>query len=78
VHETINWLPPVRRSERVRVRRHTCECRATIYELCHSGGLMFIRRTTRSDQTSTIHETERLITVRMEDLWTRLIVGQAR
>jgi hypothetical protein len=71
-------LKDTRRSDRVRVRRHTCDCKETIYELCHAGGLMFIRRTVRELGGPVAHETERLITVRMEDLWMRLILGQAR
>ncbi|MCT9932848.1 hypothetical protein N5079_21820 [Planotetraspora sp. A-T 1434] len=77
-HERINWMVPTHRSDRIRVRRHTCDCKATIYELCHAGGVLFIRRTIRRDEGNRVHETERLITVRMEDLWTRLILGQAR
>lgn len=77
-HEKIGWLEPTSRSDRVRVRRHTCECKATIFELCHSGGLMFIRRTIRGPECLAIHETERLIAVRMEALWHRLLLGEAR
>ncbi|ETK35766.1 hypothetical protein MPTA5024_12360 [Microbispora sp. ATCC PTA-5024] len=76
--EPIVWLSPTRRSDVVRVRRHTCECVPIIYELCHSGGLLFIRRTVRNAEGPSIHESERLITVRMEALWERLITGQAR
>lgn len=77
-HQKINWLKPTARSDRVRVRLHTCECKATIYELCHSGGLVFIRRTIRGPDGSDVHETERLIWVRMEVLWNRLLLGEAR
>ncbi|MCC5575125.1 hypothetical protein IMZ11_05655 [Microtetraspora sp. AC03309] len=78
MHEKINWLVPVQRSDRVRVRRHTCECKATIYELCHSGGLVFIRRTVRGPDGSRVHESERLVTARMEILWLRLLIGEVR
>jgi hypothetical protein len=77
-HVRIAWHHPTRRSDRARVRRHTCDCKATIYELCHSGGLLYIRRTVRDMEGYVIRETERLITVRMEDLWNKLILGQAR
>ncbi|WP_067178677.1 hypothetical protein [Microtetraspora niveoalba] len=77
-HEKIRWLPPAQRSDRVRVRRHTCECKATIYELCHSGGLMFIRRTVRGPDGAHVHESDRLVTARMEVLWLRLLLGEAR
>ncbi|WP_204074529.1 hypothetical protein [Planotetraspora phitsanulokensis] len=71
-------MKDTRRSDRVRVRKHTCDCMATIYELCYAGGLLFIRRTIRELDSRVAHETDRLITVRMEDLWMRLILGQAR
>ncbi|GAA4564791.1 hypothetical protein [Planotetraspora kaengkrachanensis] len=77
-HVKIRWLKDTRRCDHVRVRRHTCDCKSTIYELCHAGGLMFIRRTIREGDAQIAHETERLITARMEDLWMRLILGQAR
>lgn len=73
----IRWLLPTNRSDRVRVRRHTCECRPTVYELCQSGGLLFIRRTNREGGQVEVRETERLIAVRIEPLWTRLLRGEA-
>ncbi|MBX6383922.1 MAG: hypothetical protein IRZ07_13260 [Microbispora sp.] len=75
-YKKINWMKPTNRSDRVRVRLHTCECKATIYELCSAGGLMFIRRTKRGKKLE-IHETERLIAARMEKLWARLLSGEA-
>ncbi|GIH24262.1 hypothetical protein Aph01nite_25720 [Acrocarpospora phusangensis] len=76
--EALLWLPPVPRTDRTRVRQHTCECRATIYELCQAGGLRFIRRTVRGPDGSRIHETERVVTARAEQVWLRLLLGQAR
>ncbi|MGI5160141.1 hypothetical protein [Microbispora sp. CA-102843] len=68
-------MKPTNRSDRVRVRRHTCECKATIYELCSAGGLLFIRRTKRGKKVE-IRETERLVAARMEELWVRLLSGE--
>ena len=76
-HEGIEWLRATNRSDRVRVRRHTCECKATIYELCGAGGLSFNRRTTRGAAME-IHETERLVSARIEGLWVRLLSGEVR
>lgn len=76
-HESITWLKPTPRSDRVRVRRHTCECKPTIYELCQAGGLLFVRRTEREPAVK-VRETERLITVRIVPLWTKLLTGEAR
>ncbi|WP_244312780.1 hypothetical protein [Microbispora hainanensis] len=68
-------MKPTNRSDRVRVRRHTCECKPTIYELCSAGGVFFIRRTIRGKNVE-IRETERLVAARMEDLWVRLLSGE--
>ncbi|WP_244302048.1 MULTISPECIES: hypothetical protein [Microbispora] len=59
------------------MRRHTCECRPTIYELCQAGGLLFVRRTEREGEVK-VHETERLVSARIEPLWTKLLTGEAR
>ncbi|MEO3853320.1 hypothetical protein [Acrocarpospora sp. B8E8] len=76
--EVLLWLLPVARADRTRVRQHTCECRATIYELCQAGGLRFIRRTVRGPDGQRVHETERLVAARAERVWLRLLLGQAR
>ncbi|GES15221.1 hypothetical protein Amac_088180 [Acrocarpospora macrocephala] len=76
--EVLLWLVPVARADRTRVRQHTCECRATIYELCQAGGLRFIRRTVRGPDGQRVHETERLVAARAERVWLRLLLGQAR
>ncbi len=75
-HQKIAWSKPTNRSDRVRVHRHTCECKATIYELCSAGGLMFIRRTKRGVKME-IRESERLVSARMRELWVRLLSGEA-
>ncbi|TKK84335.1 hypothetical protein FDA94_29785 [Herbidospora galbida] len=73
----VRWLSPTSRAVRVRVRRHTCECQPTLYELCQSGGLMFIRRTRRVNHPSTM-ETDWLPTRDAEQLWTRILTGEVR
>lgn len=50
---------PVARSDRVRVREHTCMCQDRSYELCASSGLMFIRRITVRSGKAVVHETDR-------------------
>ncbi len=77
-HEKVRWYAPVPRSDRIRVREHTCDCKATIYELCCSGGLLFVRRTVRGPNGPVTHESERLITARAESLWRGILLGQAR
>ncbi|MEU8192213.1 hypothetical protein AB0C10_00365 [Microbispora amethystogenes] len=68
-----------RRSVSVRVVAHTCDdCSPLAYELCASGGLLFVRRTDRSGDRPKIRETERLPYARMRPLWTELLLGRAR
>lgn len=79
-HELIAWVPQRGRAERVRIKEHTCECRATFYELCYAGGLSFIRRTHR-DQVSrvlAVHESSWVLTRETADLWLRVLLGSAR
>ncbi|WP_327044024.1 hypothetical protein OG320_19850 [Microbispora sp. NBC_01189] len=67
------------RSASVRVVAHTCDdCSSLAYELCASGGLLFIRRTDRSGDQPKIRETERLPHARMRSLWTELLLGRVR
>ncbi|WP_226872470.1 hypothetical protein [Microbispora sitophila] len=50
-----------RRTARARVVAHTCDyCSPLAYELCASGGLLFVRRTSRTDKKPEVRETERL------------------
>ncbi|MFC7646314.1 hypothetical protein ACFQX6_41300 [Streptosporangium lutulentum] len=44
---------------RLRVIIWTCCCRATLYELCQTGGQAFIRRTLQLDGDRQVHETYR-------------------
>lgn len=77
-HESIDWRPEVPRADRVRVKGHTCDCRATFYELCHASGLMFVRRTHRLRGVVTVHESPWELSGRVEALWLRLLIGSAR
>ncbi|TLP62023.1 hypothetical protein FXF59_26820 [Microbispora tritici] len=78
-HVVIRWMCETRRSVSVRVVAHTCdECSPLAYELCASGGLLFVRRTDRSDGRPEIRETERLPYARMRPLWMELLLGRAR
>lgn len=78
VHERIDWDVPTPRTDRVRVRRHTCCCRNVQYEFCEAGGLAFIRRLEFSSGDVAIHETERLLTLKAAHLWELLLRGNAR
>lgn len=77
-HEKLVWRVPVARSDRVRVREHTCMCRAESYELCASGGLMFIRHTAQRAGKATVHETDRWLSRKAEAIWIFLLAGRAR
>jgi hypothetical protein len=76
--ESIEWrrIPPPR--DRVRVLSHTCECLATLYELCGLRGAYFVRRTTRGPGGDEVAESPRLIAGQAGDLWFRLLRGHAR
>ncbi|MCW2890383.1 MAG: hypothetical protein JWL58_7245 [Streptosporangiaceae bacterium] len=47
-HEPVQWHRIHGTPEKARVIAHTCECKATIYELCNRGGGHYIRRTTEA------------------------------
>ena len=74
----VDWQPARPRADRVRVREHTCECRKTVYELCVSGGLVFIRRHLRERSGTLVHESAWLRTAEGERLWAQIIAGLAR
>jgi hypothetical protein len=74
----LGWGPPNHRFDRIRVSKHTCWCRATSYELCHAGGLSFIRRTHRLDGRVVVHDTPPVLAREAEELWTLLLAGEAR
>ena len=77
-HELIDWRPELSRAGQVRVKEHTCDCRATFYELCQAGGLMFVRRTRRLKGAVDVHESPWVVARVTQALWLRLLMGSAR
>lgn len=75
-HHKLDWDLERDRSERVRVRAHTCECKTVVYELCAGGGLMFVRRQYRAGGETVVYETDRWITSHAEQVWQRLLLGE--
>ncbi|GGP13006.1 hypothetical protein GCM10012278_63060 [Nonomuraea glycinis] len=75
--ELVEWEPSLPRTDRVRVRAHTCVCQSPIYELCAAGGLGFVRRSTSGSLTGS-DESAWLSVAAAEDLWWRILSGQAR
>lgn len=76
--ERVEWCDPVPRFDRVRVLRHTCECRARVYEFCAAGGLAWVRRTDRLAAGPTVKESHPGSYGEVEKLWERLLTGEAR
>ncbi|MFB9722323.1 hypothetical protein [Planobispora longispora] len=77
--DRIVWREADRRFARIRVTRHTCECRARIFELCAAGGLGWIRLTDRlGEGKTTVLETDALPMRQAEELWWKVLFGQAR
>nr|AYP71363.1 hypothetical protein [Nonomuraea sp.] len=73
----IDWDVAVPRADRVRVKDHTCCCRRVYYELCQGGGLRFIRRYTRERKRVIVHESTWLPAAKTNEMWTRLLGGEA-
>ncbi|MBW8485115.1 hypothetical protein [Actinomadura parmotrematis] len=83
--EVVEWrvigepdAPVLGPAERLRTLAHTCECRATLYELCSLGGHYFIRRTVRGPSGNEVAESPRIRHGKAVDLWFRLLRGVAR
>ncbi|MGI5269912.1 hypothetical protein ACQEUU_12240 [Nonomuraea sp. CA-218870] len=74
----IEWRPAVPRTERMKVREYTCDCRPVVYELCQAGGVRFIRRISRLDRRSLIEESRRDVAAVIDALWAELLRGEAR
>ncbi|MEO3799470.1 hypothetical protein [Nonomuraea sp. B1E8] len=55
--ELVDWRDPYPRFERVRIKRHTCGCKARILELCTAAGLAWVRKTDRLEAGSLVWET---------------------
>ncbi|MFI6709534.1 hypothetical protein ACIBF7_24060 [Nonomuraea sp. NPDC050478] len=74
----IDWCPAVPRTERVRVRDYTCDCRPIVYELCQAGGLRFIRRISRPNGRLVVEESRWSTSAVIDTLWGELLRGEAR
>lgn len=75
--ELVEWCEPIPRFQRVRVRRHTCECKPRIYELCTAGGLAWVRRTDRLKSVVKVGESPPCSFREAEELWEKLLAGRA-
>ncbi len=77
-HMRLVWHSPLRGEQRVRVIAWTCDCRATVYELCHAGGVGYVRRTVQLEGAPEVHETYRWSFREADGVWTALLGGQVR
>ncbi|GHE30251.1 hypothetical protein GCM10017673_36140 [Streptosporangium violaceochromogenes] len=77
-HMRLVWHEPYQGVGRLRVVAWTCDCRATLYELCHAGGQAFIRRTLQLDGDRRVHETYRWPVCQAGEVWRALLSGEAR
>ncbi|GAB3278378.1 hypothetical protein GCM10027589_04480 [Actinocorallia lasiicapitis] len=71
--ETIDWHR-VHTPAEGRLLDSTCSCRSPVWELWAHGGQRFIRRTGNNQA----HETHPMRTSYADDLWQRLVRGEAR
>ncbi|MFF4414903.1 hypothetical protein ACFYY8_20445 [Streptosporangium sp. NPDC001559] len=77
--EALAWnAPGLRRWERVRVVRRTCDCETVFYELCQAGSLRFIRRTMRTAGAPQVEESDRWLAAEADAMWTALLFGLVR
>ncbi|GLW09370.1 hypothetical protein Misp01_44990 [Microtetraspora sp. NBRC 13810] len=74
---SLEWLAPMSMG-RVLVLEWTCACQPTYYELCQSGGLVYVRRTVKHSGGSEVSETQRVWMKRAYQTWTAVLRGQAR
>ncbi|MCC5579122.1 hypothetical protein IMZ11_26195 [Microtetraspora sp. AC03309] len=72
--EAIEWHEAVAPGPRCRALRWTCKCRAPRYFLYTGGGPLFIGR----QDGRGWHESTRLPYRQAEELWMRLLTGEAR
>ncbi|GAA4047318.1 hypothetical protein [Nonomuraea soli] len=70
------WYPAVPRTDRLRVRDHSCSCGVVIYELCEAGGLQFIRRIRPGNGQTVVEESGREIASKIGPLWARMLQGE--
>ena len=76
--EEVEWHEETDRGARTRVRDYTCGCQGVAYELCCSGGLMFVRRLDGRGEPSVVMESAWLVTREAERLWEALMAGLVR
>ena len=77
--QEIEWRQVKQPVGRVRVISHTCECRATVYELCGLGGGYFVRRTIRGPRGGVqVAESPAVNAGRAGALWFAVLRGRAR
>ena len=74
----VEWTPIHGSPQVARIIDATCECRATVYELCAAGGQRFVRRTTRGSGRPTVRESPRDVPKRADGLWQQIMTGAAR
>ncbi|MFI7700796.1 hypothetical protein [Nonomuraea sp. NPDC049480] len=75
--EAIAWQTPAPRFPRVRIIKHTCQCQERFYELCAASGLAWIRVTIRTEWGPAILESRPSTYGAANDLWTKILTGQA-
>src|SRR5437868_1468894 len=75
--ESVRWERSLPRADRMRVREFTCACRSPVFELCTAGGLWFVRRISDENPTAPM-ESEWMSAKAGNDLWLRILSGQAR
>lgn len=75
-HLKLSWHEPTSRASRIRVVSHTCECKATTYELCAAAGQGFVLRTDR--EKGTVRETAWTLTAVARHTFHQILQGEAR
>lgn len=76
--QRLEWRVHVPRTDRIRVRKHTCACRTVVYELCQAGGLAFVRELYREGAVTRQRESAWLLTAEGLHLWEAILSGCAR
>ncbi|WP_101788076.1 hypothetical protein [Nonomuraea indica] len=74
----LEWRVSDLHNRRTRALAWTCDCRATVYELCAGGGQAFIRRNIQLDDGHQVHETSPVSTSETWALWVDLLSSAAR
>ena len=76
----LEWNVPFGGDARTRVLDWTCPCGQLVYELCASGGRLFIRQATTSADEGVVRtvvlESERWVAKRGNEVWAELLDGR--